>query len=96
MRGWEEGTNDGDDVGYSISRIDDSTGESSIGDLGATPTGGEGEDGLYGDVETLNVKRLEHDFCRILSILRWIQRRLRLNSPSVSCSATEGMGGTDE
>lgn len=56
----------------------------------ATPHPGRGLGGahLHGDVEPRNVEGLEHDLGRVLSVLRCVERRLRLperdRRPSVS------------
>ena len=71
-------THDWDNVSDSVSRVNDGPGQRAVGDLGAAPARGEREDGLDGDVESLDVERLEHDLRRRLAVLGRVERRLRL------------------
>ncbi|KAI3480684.1 hypothetical protein L1887_57163 [Cichorium endivia] len=67
---------DGDDVGDAVARVDDGAGERAVGDLVGGPGCSEREDGLDGDVEALDVERLEHDLCGVLTVLGRIERGL--------------------
>jgi len=67
---------DGDDVGHTITRVDNGTGEGTILDLLLGPRGGKGEHGLHGDVKAGNVEGLEEDLCEVLTVLGGVQRRL--------------------
>lgn len=58
---------DGDDVGHTISGIDNGTGEGAVLGFGGGPGGSKGEDGLDGNVETGAVEGLEHDLGGVLT-----------------------------
>lgn len=60
---------DGDDVGDAVAAVDHGAGERAVGDFGGCPGGGEGEDGLDGDVEAGAVEGLEHYFGGVLAVL---------------------------
>lgn len=53
-----------DGVSNTISRVADHTGGSTVGV--------EGENGLNGDVETLNLESLEHELGHLLSVSFWV------------------------
>lgn len=76
---------DGDAVGDAVPGVHDEAREGPVGDVAAGPGGGEGEDGLDGDVEAGDVEGLEHDLRRVLPVLGRVQRRLRLpiNGPII-------------
>ncbi len=63
---------------HSITRINDDTSQGSLVDFRASPRSSQSENGLDGDIKTLNVEGFEHDLGRIFSIFRWIERRLSL------------------
>ena len=67
---------DGDDVSHTITRVDNGTGEGTLGHLAAGPGGSEGENGLNGDVETGDVEGLEEDLGEVLTVLGGVERRL--------------------
>ena len=71
----------GDDMGHAVARVDDRASERAVGHTVRGPRCGEGEHGLDGDVQSLNVERLEKDFGRLLAILRGIQRWFGLYEP---------------
>lgn len=68
---------DGDDVGNSISRIDDGTGQSTLSLLGG-PGSGQGQNGLNSNVETGDSQGLEEDLGSELAVLRRVERGLSL------------------
>lgn len=63
----------GDDVGDTITGIDDSSGQRAILHLGGRPRCCKGEDGLHGDVETGAVEGLEEDLGCVFSVLGRVQ-----------------------
>ena len=72
----------GDDMGDAVARVDDRAGQGAVGHAVRGPRCGEGEHGLDGDVQSLDVERLEEDFGRLLAILRRVQRRFSLCEPT--------------
>ena len=70
-----------------ISRVDDGSGEGPVGYAVGRPGGGKGEDGLNGDIETLDVKRFEEDFSGLFAILRWVERGFGLCANAESDSS---------
>lgn len=71
----------GNDMGHAVARVDDRASERAVGHAVRGPRCGEGEHGLDGDVQPLNVERLEEDFGRLLAILRGVQRWFGLYEP---------------
>jgi len=71
------GTYDRDDVGDTITRVNDGTGQGTLSLLGG-PGGSQGKDGLDGNVQTGNIESLEHNFSGVLTILGRVQGRLSL------------------
>lgn len=71
-------TYDGDDVGDAVSGIDHGAGQGAVLDALARPRRGEGEDGLHGNVQPLDVERLEKDLGRRFPVLGRIQGRFSL------------------
>jgi hypothetical protein len=67
-----------DDMGDTITGIDDSTCQAPVLDLVASPTRSKCEDSLHGDVETGTVERLEHNLGRVLARL-WRIKGLERN-----------------
>jgi len=68
-----------DDVGDTITRVDDCAGECAVATgFGGGPGGGESEDGLDGDVETGDVECLEEDLGSVLAVLGRVERRFGL------------------
>jgi hypothetical protein len=67
-----------DDVSHTVARVDDGASQRAVGHAVRGPRCGEGEHGLDGYVQPLDVERLEEDFGRLLAILRGVQRRFRL------------------
>ena len=65
-------------VSDTVAGIDDRACECAVGDAIRGPRGGEGEHGLNGNVQTLDVERLEENLGRLFAILRWVQRGLSL------------------
>jgi hypothetical protein len=65
-----------DNVGHTITTVDNGTGEGTILDLLLCPGGSKSKHGLHGDVETGDVEGLEEDLCKILTVLGSVQRRL--------------------
>jgi len=78
----------GDDMGHAVARVDDRAGERAVGHAVRGPRRGEGEHGLDGNVQPLNVERLEEDFGRLLAILRGVQRWFGLCEPA--CARGKG------
>lgn len=62
------------DVGHTISRVNDGSSESSIRHLVRRPRRSKGEDGLNRDIQTSDIKGLEEDLRSRLAILWGIQR----------------------
>jgi len=69
---------DGDDVGDTITRVNDGAGKGPLGNLVRGPGGGQREHGLDGNVETRDVEGLEHDLGSVLTVLRGIEGGLSL------------------
>jgi len=65
-----------DDVGDTITRIDDGSGQGSLCDLLGSPRSGQRKNSLHSDVETGYIEGLEHDLCGVLSVLGSVERRL--------------------
>jgi hypothetical protein len=65
-------------VGDTIARIDNGSGKRTIRNLVGGPGGSEGEHCLDGDIETLDIERLEKYFRGLLSVLRCVERRFGL------------------
>ena len=63
-----------DDVGNSISRVNNGTSQGTCCILGS-PRGGKGEHGLDGNVKARNVECLEHDLGSVLTVLGRVERR---------------------
>ena len=75
-----------DDVRDAIARVNNSSSECAVCDLVGGPGGSEGEHGLDGDVETLDVERFEKYLGGLFSVLGCIERRLGLSRVAeVSC-----------
>lgn len=68
---------DGDNVGNSISRIDNGTSQSTLSLLGG-PGSGQSQNGLDSNVETGNSQGLEEDLGGELTVLRGVERGLSL------------------
>ena len=66
-----------DDVRHAVARVDNRPRERALLDLLRGPRGREREHRLHGDVEPLDVERLEHDLRGGLAVLRRVHRRLR-------------------
>jgi hypothetical protein len=64
---------DWNNVSYTISRIDDGSSETAVGDTVGRPGGSEGEHSLDGDIETLDIERFKHDFCCLFAILGGVE-----------------------
>lgn len=79
----------GDDMGHAVARVDDRTGQRTVAHAVRGPRCGEGKHGLDGDVQSLDVERLEEDFGRLLAILRRVQRRFGLCEPSMQKGRTK-------
>lgn len=73
----------GYDVRHTISRVYNGTRESTVCDTVGGPGGGKGEHGLNGDVEALDVERLEEDLCGLFTVLwrvkRWFGLQLMIS-----------------
>lgn len=74
----DRGTDDvslghGNDMGNTVTGVDDSSGQRAVLHLGGGPGCGEGEDGLHGDVETGAVEGLEEDLGGVFSVLGRVQ-----------------------
>ena len=67
-----------DNVGYTIARVNNGSGECTIRNLVGGPGGSEGKHCLDGDVETLDVERFEKDLCSLFSVLGCVERRFGL------------------
>jgi hypothetical protein len=67
-----------DDVSDTVARVDDGAGERAVRDAIRGPRRSERQYGLDGDVQPLDVERLEEDFCRLLAVLGRVQGRLSL------------------
>jgi len=77
------------DMRDTISRVDDGSSEGPVGNAVGRPGGGKGEDGLNGDIETLDIERFKEDFSGLLAILRWIKRGLGLCANAESIQVFE-------
>ncbi len=69
----------GNNVRDAIPRVDDGSGQRSVGLLAGRPGSCEGEHGLHGDVETFDVERFKEDFGRLLAVFGWVERWFGLN-----------------
>jgi len=67
-----------DNVGDTITRIDDGSGQSSLCDLFRSPRGSQSENSLHSNVETRDIEGLEHNLCGVLTVLGSVKRRLGL------------------
>lgn len=65
-------------MSHSITTINDSSSQGSIGDFVGTPTGSQSQDCLHGNVKSTDVERFKHDLCSVFSVLWWVQRRFGL------------------
>jgi hypothetical protein len=72
----------GDDVRDAVARVDDRARERAVRHAVRGPGRGERQHGLDGDVQPLDVKRLEEDLGRLLAVFRGVQRRLGLVVPN--------------
>lgn len=61
-----------------VSRVDDSSSERSVCDTVGRPGRGQSEDGLDGDIETLDIEGLEEDLRSLFTVLWRIERGLSL------------------
>lgn len=61
-------------VSNTISRIDNRSGERAVCNSVRGPRRGERKDSLDGDVQSLDVKRLEEYLSRLFSVFGWIER----------------------
>lgn len=75
----DEAVRDGEDVGHTITRVDDCPCEVALPDVLAWAGNlrVESQRGLDTNKEALNVEGLKHDLCHLLSVLRGVQGRLR-------------------
>ena len=64
----------GDDVGDAFAAVDYGARQAAVLHFAAGPAGGEGEDGLYCDVEAGAVEGLEHDFRGVFAVFGWVER----------------------
>jgi hypothetical protein len=71
----------GDNMGHTVARVDDRAGERAVRHAIRGPRRGKGKHGLDGDVQPLDVERLEEDFGRLLAILGGVQRGFGLCEP---------------
>lgn len=76
-------THDGDHVRDAVARVDDGARQGAVLDAFTRPRRGECEHSLHGNVQALNVERLEHDLSRRLAVLGRVQGRLGLSGPSL-------------
>ena len=58
-----------DDMGDTVARVNDGSGQRAVRDLVGGPGGGKCEHRLDRDVQTLDVERFEKDLCGLFSIL---------------------------
>ena len=65
-------------VGDTISRIDDSSSECAVGNAVGRPGRGQSKDSLDGNIETLDVEGLEEDLRSLFTVLRRVKRGLGL------------------
>jgi hypothetical protein len=72
-----------DDVRHAVARVDHGAGERAVRDAVRRPRCGERQHGLDGDVQPLDVERLEEDLGRLLAVLGWVQRRLGLRERAI-------------
>ena len=68
----------GDDVRYTITRVDDSACQGTVCDTIRGPRSGECKYGLDSDIQAFDVEGLEEDFGSLLSVLGCIERRFGL------------------
>lgn len=71
----------GDDMGHAVARVDDRAGERTVYHAVRGPRCGKGENGLDGNVQPLDIERLEEDLGRLLAIFRGVQRWFGLCEP---------------
>lgn len=64
---------DGDDVCDTITRVDNSTGEGSVGNFGGGPRSGKCKYGLHSDVHTGAIEGFKEDFGGVLAVFGRIQ-----------------------
>ncbi len=69
-------------MGNAVAAIDDSASKRAVRDFGRCPGGGEGKDGLDGDVEAGAVERFKHDFSSVLAVFWGIEGLAKLVSES--------------
>jgi hypothetical protein len=85
-------THHGNDVRHTVARVDDRAGERAVGHLVAAPAGRKREHGLHGNVQALDVERLEHDLGGRLAVLRRVERRLGLQASASAAGASSEHG----
>ena len=68
-----------DNVGDTIARVNNRSGQRAVRNLVGGPGGSEGEHCLDGDVETLDVERFKKDLRSLFSVLRRVERRFGLS-----------------
>ena len=73
----------GDNVCNTIPRVNDGPSQRAIGDSIGAPGRGEGENSLYGNIQPLDVERLEEYLRRLFSILGRVEGRFSLPRCSV-------------
>ena len=71
---------DRDDVGNTVTRVNDGTGQGPLGDLVRGPGSGQRKHGLNSDVETWDVEGLEHDLGSVFTVLGGVERGLGLEN----------------
>jgi hypothetical protein len=62
-----------DNVGDTVTGVNNSSGEGSISHFGGGPGRGKGEHGLNGNIETSAVERFEHDLGGVFTVLGGVQ-----------------------
>ena len=71
---------DRDDVGDTITRVNNGAGQGPLGDLVRGPGSGQRKHGLNSDVETWDVEGLEHDLGSVFTVLGGVERGLGLEN----------------
>lgn len=79
-KGSEKGksTYDRDDVGDTITRVNNGSGQGLLADFARGPGGSQGENSLDSNVQSLNIERLEHNLGSVLTVLWRVQWGLSL------------------
>lgn len=72
---------DGDDVGHTVTGVNDGTGERAVRDFRRSPRRGQCQDGLDSDIHAGAVEGLEEDLGRVLAVLGGVQGLGEVSGP---------------